>query len=204
MIEPKGFTLMKVHRLVLDPNTNSPIVILQDESTGLLLPIWIGIFEAHSIAMKMEEVLPPRPMTHDLLANTFEVMSGQVHRVEVVDLVDNTYFARIYFKVKEQEFTLDSRPSDAIALALRATSPIYVADHVLERSKINPADFKIREGEEGEEAEVVLEMDDRAEGETAVSERPPARKPMAEESEEDEYTRMLKNYNPPSDKNKLN
>ncbi|MDH4246727.1 MAG: bifunctional nuclease family protein [Deltaproteobacteria bacterium] len=201
MNTPKGFTLMKVHRLVLDPNTNSPIVILQDDASGCLLPIWIGIFEAHSIAMKMESVQPPRPMTHDLLANTFEVMAGQVHRVEVVDLVDNTYFARIYFTVKEQEFTLDSRPSDAIALALRATSPIYVADHVLERSKINPADFKIREGEEGEVSEVGLTAETDMEIEPA--EEAQIRKAVEDGLDEDEYTRMLKNYNPP-DKNKLN
>ena len=130
---------MKVHRLVLDPNTNSPIVILQSEESGLMLPIWIGIFEAHSIAMKMEGVEPARPMTHDLLRNFFDVTKGMVERIEVVDLVDNTYFARIYFYLNQQTFALDSRPSDAIALALRTISPIYVANHVLEKSKIEPA-----------------------------------------------------------------
>ena len=134
-----GFTEMKVHRLVLDPNTNSPIVVLQDEASGWLLPIWIGIFEAHSIAMKMEGVEPARPMTHDLLRNFFDVTKGMVERIEVVDLVDNTYFARIYFYLNQQTFALDSRPSDAIALALRTISPIYVANHVLEKSKIEPA-----------------------------------------------------------------
>jgi bifunctional DNase/RNase len=123
----------------LDPNTNSPIVVLQDEASGALLPIWIGIFEAHSIAMRMEGVEPARPMTHDLLRSFFDVTKGMVERVEVVDLVDNTYFARIYFYLNQQAFAIDSRPSDAIALALRTISPIYVANHVLEKSKIEPS-----------------------------------------------------------------
>lgn len=165
---------MKVHRLVLDPNTNSPIVILQAEESGVMLPIWIGIFEAHAIAMKMEGIDSPRPMTHDLLSNTISVMNGMVERVEVVDLVDNTYFARVYFQVQDQRYSIDSRPSDAIALALRAPSPIFVADHVLERSKIEPTP----ESERGEGEE--------------------------EESEEDEWTRILKNYNPPGGREKIN
>ena len=123
---------------MLDPNSNSPIVVLQDEASGVLLPIWIGIFEAHSIAMKLEGIQPPRPMTHDLLTNTFTAVQGLVERVEVTDLVDNTYFARIYFQMADKAYTLDSRPSDAIALALRTTSPIFVANHVLEQSKIEP------------------------------------------------------------------
>ncbi len=130
------FTEMKVHRLVLDPNTNSPIVVLQAEDSGVLLPIWIGIFEAHSIAMKLEGVEPSRPMTHDLLRNFFDVTKGMVDRIEVHDLVDNTYFARIHFYLNKQVFAIDSRPSDAIALALRTVSPIFVANHVLEKSKI--------------------------------------------------------------------
>jgi bifunctional DNase/RNase len=174
-VTPENFTEMKVHRLVLDPNTNSPIVILQSESTGVMLPIWIGIFEAHAIAMKMEGIQTPRPMTHDLLSNTISVMNGMVERVEVVDLVDNTYFARVYFSVKDQRFSIDSRPSDAIALALRAPSPIFVANHVLEKSKIEPTP-------ELEEA--------RAGGDEA--------------EEEDEWTRILKNFNPSGGREKIN
>jgi bifunctional DNase/RNase len=165
---------MKVHRLVLDPNTNSPIVILQSEATGQMLPIWIGIFEAHAIAMKMEGIESPRPMTHDLLGNTIAALQGMVERVEVVDLVDNTYFARVYVKLRDERFAVDSRPSDAIALALRAPSPIFVANHVLEQSKIEPTP-------ELEEA--------RAEGDA--------------QEEEDEWTRILKNFNP-SGREKIN
>ena len=172
-MEPDGLTEMKVHRLVFDPQTNSPIVILQDEGSGALLPIWIGIFEAHSIAMKMEGVETSRPLTHDLLSNTFTTINGMVERIEVVDLVDNTYFARIYFQLSDKSYSLDSRPSDAIALALRTASPIFVANHVLERSKIDPADLEEGQGEEGE-------------------------------TEDEEWTRILRNYDPEGGKDKLN
>lgn len=173
------FTEMKVHRLVLDPNTNSPIVILQAEDSGVLLPIWIGIFEAHAIAMKMEGIDSPRPMTHDLLTNTIEVVNGMVDRVEVVDLVDNTYFARVYFQVNDKRFSLDSRPSDAIALALRAPSPIFVANHVLEASKIDAP----------EDLEEITKLE--AGGEK-------------QENEQEKWARILKNYEPPGGSDKLN
>jgi len=166
-----NFTEMKIYRLVLDPNTNSPIVVLQDEGSGNLLPIWIGFFEAHSIAMKLEGVESSRPMTHDLLANTFTVLDGLVTRVEVVDLVDNTYFARIYFSLSDKQYSLDSRPSDAIALATRTASPIFVANHVLEQSKIDPS--------------LLTESSD-------------------EDDDEDEWTRILKNFNPDKKEEKLN
>ena len=151
MADLSNFTEMRVHRLVLDPNNNSPIVILQEEATGVMLPIWIGLFEAHAIAMKMEGVESPRPLTHDLLTNTIAVINGLVERIEVVDLVDNTYFARIYFQTEDKHYSLDSRPSDAIALALRATSPIFVANHVLEKSKIDPPEAGAHDGPEDEE-----------------------------------------------------
>ena len=138
MTEDTQFTEMQVHRLVLDPNTNSPIVILREEATGVMLPIWIGLFEAHAIATKLENMEPPRPMTHDLLHNVIQVVKGMVQRIEVVDLVDNTYFARIHIQTVDTSVIIDSRPSDAIALSLRAPAPIFVANHVLEQSKIDP------------------------------------------------------------------
>ena len=174
MEQRPDYTEMKVYRLVLDPNTNSPIVVLQDESTGALLPIWIGIFEAHSIAMKMEGVEPNRPMTHDLLRNFFDVTKSLVDRIDVVDLVDNTYFARIYFFLNQQTYAIDSRPSDAIALALRTTSPIFVANHVLEKSKIEKS--QLREFGEGESAE----------------------------NEEERWKSILKSFDPDTDKSKIN
>lgn len=178
-VDATEFTEMKVHRLVLDPNTNSPIVILQAEDSGVLLPIWIGIFEAHAIAMKMEGIDSPRPMTHDLLTNTIEVVNGMVDRVEVVDLVDNTYFARVYFQVNDKRFSLDSRPSDAIALALRAPSPIFVANHVLEASKIDAP----------EDLEEITKLE--AGG-------------GKQENDQEKWARILKNYEPPGGSDKLN
>ena len=147
------FTEMKVSRLVFDPQTNSPIVVLQHEETGVMLPIWIGIFEAHSIAMKMEGVDPARPMTHDLLSNTFSAINSFIERVEVTDLIDNTYFARIYFQVDEKDYSVDSRPSDAIALALRTTTPIFVANTVLEKSKILPSQLEEADEDNGSDDE---------------------------------------------------
>ncbi|MDH4120260.1 MAG: bifunctional nuclease family protein [Deltaproteobacteria bacterium] len=138
----ENYTEMKVFRLVLDPETHAPIVILQDEKTGWLMPIWIGLFEAQSIAMRMEGIEPARPMTHDLFFNFLEMSHTMLERVEVSDLVDNTYFARIFFFLNEKEHAIDSRPSDAIALALRSTTPIFVANHVLEKSKIDPAQME--------------------------------------------------------------
>ena len=205
MTEKTGFTLMQVHRLVLDPNTNSPIVILRDEATGYLLPIWIGIFEAHAIAMRLEGVEAPRPMTHDMLANMMKEMSANLYRVEVVDLVDNTYFARLYFQVQGKEHTLDSRPSDAIALALRMGSPLFVADPVLERSRIDPAEFKMSEEDadldDAGEAEDMDEMELEAQLEETDAE---IRRAVEDSLDEDEYTRILKRYNPSPDKDKLN
>jgi hypothetical protein len=167
-----GYTEMKVYRLVLDPGKQSPIVILQDEASGALLPIWIGIFEAHAIAMKMEGVEPGRPMTHDLLNSAFAALNALVERVEVVDLVDNTYFARIQFLLGDKRHAIDSRPSDAIALALRAGSPIFVADHVLEQSKIDPSGLTLEGGDQ--------------------------------DDDEDEWTNILKRYDPPGGKEKIN
>ena len=153
MIEPKGFTLMKVHRLVLDPTTNSPIVILQDPLTGWLLPIWIGLFEAHAIAMKMEGVPSSRPLTHDLFCNFIQVSHALLERVEVTDMLENTFFARILFVLNDQEHAIDSRPSDAIALAIRTATPIFVANQVLAQAKIDPAQFQEANDDQKSEGE---------------------------------------------------
>ncbi|MDH4225047.1 MAG: bifunctional nuclease family protein, partial [Deltaproteobacteria bacterium] len=118
--------------------------------TGWLLPIWIGLFEAHAIAMKMEKITPQRPMTHDLLNNLLNATQCMMERVEVTDLVDNTYLAKIFFYLNDQEHSIDSRPSDAIALALRGEVGIYVANHVLDSSKIDPAQMEEGQPEKSE------------------------------------------------------
>ncbi|MGA7874223.1 MAG: bifunctional nuclease family protein [Desulfoferrobacter sp.] len=133
------FREMKVSGLVMDPQTNTPILILKDVRDDTSLPIWIGLLEATSIATELEKIQFPRPMTHDLLKNCFDHLNVQVERIEVCDLRNNTYFALIYLKNNDQISPIDARPSDAIAIALRTNAPIYVKEDVLTKSQKNDA-----------------------------------------------------------------
>lgn len=126
---------MKVRGLTLDPVSNMPIIILRDEEEKRSVPIWVGIFEANAIALELEKVSTPRPMTHDLIKNILESVEAKIEKVVVHDLRDNTFFALIHLRVGEEEITVDSRPSDAIALALRASAPIFVDEDVVRRAK---------------------------------------------------------------------
>lgn len=126
---------MTVRGLTLDPVTNAPIVILKAEGGTRLLPIWIGLFEANAIAIEMEKIVTPRPMTHDLLKNLIAALDARVERTVVDNLKENTFFASIYLRFGGEERRLDARPSDAIALALRTGAPIYVTHDVLNRSR---------------------------------------------------------------------
>ncbi len=126
---------MKVRGLTLDPLTNMPIVILKDLDGKKALPIWVGIFEANAIALEMEQVTTPRPMTHDLIKNILTGIDAKVNRVVVNDLKDNTFYAIISLTLDASEIIIDSRPSDAIALALRVNAPIFVAEKVMEEAK---------------------------------------------------------------------
>jgi hypothetical protein len=126
---------MKVSGIALDPFTNTPIVILKDTANEKTLPIWIGFMEASSIAMELEKTPRIRPITHDLVKNLIEKLKFIVTKIEVTDLRDDTFYARIYLKRESEEYSLDSRPSDAIAIALRTDSPIYVNEEVIEKSK---------------------------------------------------------------------
>ncbi|HZR83233.1 MAG TPA: bifunctional nuclease family protein [Candidatus Binatia bacterium] len=136
---------MSVGGLTLDPVTKAPIVVLRDADNKLNLPIWIGLMEATAIASELEGIKTARPMTHDLLRTALDELGGEVQAVEVCDLRENTYFARITIRAGDREIVLDSRPSDAIALALRTQATIYVAKRVLEQSSF------LQEGEEGSE-----------------------------------------------------
>ena len=126
---------MIVSGLTIDPFTNSPIMILKDVDSDKAVPIWIGLLEATAIASELENIKFSRPMTHDLLKIIMENMQIQVTKVEVCDLRDNTYFALIYLTREGQEVTIDARPSDAIALALRVKAPIYVAEVVIQKAR---------------------------------------------------------------------
>ncbi len=126
---------MEIKGLLMDPVSNMPVVILRDLEKGLFLPIWVGIFEANAIALEMEKVSTPRPMTHDLLKNLLTELDARVDRVVINDLRENTFFARIHLTRGDLALSVDSRPSDAIALALRSRAEIYVEEEVLEKSR---------------------------------------------------------------------
>jgi bifunctional DNase/RNase len=126
---------MEIKGLLMDPVSNMPVVILRDTEKGLFLPIWVGIFEANAIALEMEKVATPRPMTHDLLKNLLAELDAHVERIVINDLRENTFFARIHLTRKDSTLSVDSRPSDAIALALRSHAEIFVEEEVLEKSR---------------------------------------------------------------------
>ena len=126
---------MTIKGLMVDPITNTPIVILKDKEGDRVLPIWVGIFEANAIALQIENVATPRPMTHDLLRNIIGDLDGRVDRIVVSDLKDNTFYAIIHLTVKGERVAVDARPSDAIALALRTRSPILVEETVIDNAK---------------------------------------------------------------------
>lgn len=126
---------MTIKGLMVDPITNSPIVILRDKEGQKVLPIWVGIFEANAIALQIENISTPRPMTHDLLRNIIQDLKASVQKVVVCDLQENTFYALIYLALNGDTVAIDARPSDAIALALRTRAPIFVEDTVLDNAK---------------------------------------------------------------------
>ncbi len=126
---------MTIKGLTVDPVTNMPIVILHDKDEKRVLPIWVGVFEANAIALQIENVHTPRPMTHDLLRNVIGDLQATVERVVVSDVKDSTFFAFIHLHTPAGRVAVDARPSDAIALALRTRAPILVEEHVIENAK---------------------------------------------------------------------
>lgn len=136
--------------LTMDPASNTPIIILKSDDDEQAVPIWIGLLEATSIASALQNIRYDRPMTHDLLKNFADTLQFSIVKVEVCDLKDNTFYARIYFVSKDQSFDIDARPSDAIALALRFKAPIYVEDSVMQKSKISDGEAEVADtSEEG-------------------------------------------------------
>ena len=126
---------MKVKFLTLDPSSKAFVIFLSDLENQHALPIWIGPFEANAIALELQGVAPHRPMTHDLIRNILGVLNSEIVKIEVMDLRDNTYYALIHVKAEGKEIAIDSRPSDAIALALGTGVPIYVTEEVLSKAK---------------------------------------------------------------------
>ena len=128
---------MRIRGLMMDPNTNMPIVVLKDVGSDTVLPIWVGIYEANAIAIEIEKLAAPRPMTHDLTKNLIHYMNGSLDRVVITELKDDTFYAVLWLTHQGEVVTVDARPSDAIALALRADCPIYVAEPVLALARLN-------------------------------------------------------------------
>jgi bifunctional DNase/RNase len=139
---------MKIRGLTMDPVTQMPIVVLKDVNGGAVLPIWVGIFEANAIALEIEKVTTPRPMTHDLLKQVLMGLDAGVKKVVVNELKDDTFYALIWLEKGGEVISIDSRPSDALALALRLDCPIYVDEEVLKTSKLtNSVNEKVQSDE---------------------------------------------------------
>lgn len=130
---------MKIRGLMMDASTNTPIVILKDKEETTVLPIWVGIYEANAIALEIEKVATPRPMTHDLIKEFLTGFNARLRKVVVNELKEDTFYAVLWLEHEGETMTLDARPSDALALALRLDCPIYVEDEVLKSSKIAAA-----------------------------------------------------------------
>jgi len=126
---------MKIRGLMMDPFTNTPVVLLKELNNETVLPIWVGVYEANAIAMEIEKVATPRPLTHDLIKNVLKGLDATVHKVVVTELKDDMFFAVIWLERDGHIVSVDSRPSDALALALRVDCPIFVEEQVIKTSK---------------------------------------------------------------------
>jgi len=128
---------VRIRGLLMDPTTNMPIVVLKDVGSDAVMPIWVGIFEANAIALEIEKMPAARPLTHDLMRNLVRHLNGELERVVITELKDDTFYAVLWLRQGDEPVAIDARPSDAIALALRADCPIYVAEKVMESAKLN-------------------------------------------------------------------
>ena len=149
---------VNIASMAIDPSSNTPILILKAVKGDQAVPIWIGLLEATSIASALRDIKFDRPMTHDLFKNFIDSLDMVVSKVEVCDLKDNTFYAKIYFVSQERSFDMDARPSDAIAIALRFHAPIYVHDKIFEKSQITEGDYEVlNKSEEGKKWAEYLE-----------------------------------------------
>ena len=128
---------VRIRGLMMDPSTNMPIVVLKDVASDMVMPIWVGIFEANAIAIEIEKLAAPRPMTHDLMRNLIGNLNARLERIVITEIKDDTFHAVLWLRQGTDLVTVDARPSDAIALALRLDCPIYVSEHVMQTAKLN-------------------------------------------------------------------
>ena len=128
---------VRIRGLMMDPATNMPIVMLKDVGSDSVIPIWVGIFEANAIAIEIEKLAAPRPMTHDLTRNLIRHMNACLEKVVITEIKDDTFYAVLWLRQADEPVMVDARPSDAIALALRADCPIYIAEQVMQAAKLN-------------------------------------------------------------------
>jgi bifunctional DNase/RNase len=128
---------VRIRGLMMDPSTNMPIVVLKDVASETVMPIWVGSFEANAIFIEIEKVEAPRPMTHDLIRNLIRHLNAELERVVITELKDDTFLAVLWLRQGDEAITVDARPSDAIALALRADCPIFVSEQVMQAAKLN-------------------------------------------------------------------
>lgn len=127
---------VRIRGLMMDPATNMPIVVLKDPGSDAVMPIWVGIFEANAIAIELEKLSAPRPMTHDLTRNLIHHLNGELERVVITEIREDTFFAVLWLRQGDEPVMVDARPSDAIALALRFDCPIYVAEQVMQSARV--------------------------------------------------------------------
>jgi uncharacterized protein len=128
---------VRIRGLMMDPATSMPIVVLKDVASDTVMPIWVGIFEANAIALEIEKVAAPRPMTHDLATDLINSLNARLERVVITELKNDTFFASLWLRQGDEPMVIDARPSDAIAMALREDCPIYVAEEVMQTAKLN-------------------------------------------------------------------
>jgi hypothetical protein len=128
---------VRIRGLMMDPATNMPIVVLKDVASETVMPIWVGIFEANAIAIEIEKMAAPRPMTHDLTRNLIHHLNARLERVVITELKDDTFFAVLCLRQGDEPISIDARPSDAVALALRADCPIFVSEQVMQTARLN-------------------------------------------------------------------
>ena len=146
---------VRIRGLMMDPATSMPVVVLKDVSSEAVMPIWVGPFEANAIAIELEKLAAPRPMTHDLTRNLIQHLNARLDRVVITEIRDETFFATLWLRQGEERLVVDARPSDAIALALRFDCPVYVAEQVLQSAKITSS--TAAEGQSGEQLRGWLE-----------------------------------------------